>query len=253
MKIVYHSRTQHGIEREFADRAEAEARLNFLDESEANDKKHRPTDSGGVRHRRLQEADALRAALHDDTDVKEDINHYARKAKNNDDAVAAFEEHVNDDVDVKCDDPHQIEADFQLKALTAGNATVTIKSKSTGERRTFKIKAKDGEEDVFFVQLLTGSDNSDWRSYSYLGLMTRDKSTGLLDIRLTAKSCVKERSSVAYLAIAWTLRQLQTKPQNVASQVEVWHEGRCCACNRKLTVPESIKSGFGPRCLANLG
>lgn len=146
-----------------------------------------------------------------------------------------------------------VDADFQLKALTAGNATVTIKSKSTDERRTFKIKAKDGEEDFFFVQLLTGSDNSDWRSYSYLGLMTRDKSTGLLDVRLTAKSCVKDRSSVAYLAIAWTLRQLQTKPQNVASQVEVWHEGRCCACNRKLTVPESIKSGFDPRCLAKLG
>lgn len=31
-------------------------------------------------------------------------------------------------------------------------------------------------------------------------------------------------------------------------QVEVWHEGRCGHCGRRLTVPESIADGLGPRC-----
>jgi hypothetical protein len=33
----------------------------------------------------------------------------------------------------------------------------------------------------------------------------------------------------------------------------VWHEGRCGRCGRKLTVPESIESGFGPECASILG
>jgi hypothetical protein len=30
--------------------------------------------------------------------------------------------------------------------------------------------------------------------------------------------------------------------------LEVWHEGRCGACGRRLTVPESIERGLGPEC-----
>jgi hypothetical protein len=34
---------------------------------------------------------------------------------------------------------------------------------------------------------------------------------------------------------------------------EVYHEGRCGRCNRKLTVPESIETGLGPECASKLG
>ena len=30
---------------------------------------------------------------------------------------------------------------------------------------------------------------------------------------------------------------------------EVWHEGKCGRCGAKLTVPESVASGFGPECV----
>ena len=33
-----------------------------------------------------------------------------------------------------------------------------------------------------------------------------------------------------------------------AETVQVWHEGRCGKCGRKLTVPESLTSGLGPEC-----
>lgn len=34
---------------------------------------------------------------------------------------------------------------------------------------------------------------------------------------------------------------------------EFWHEGRCAACARRLTVPQSIATGFGPECAERLG
>jgi hypothetical protein len=34
--------------------------------------------------------------------------------------------------------------------------------------------------------------------------------------------------------------------------LKVHHEGRCCRCGRKLTVPESIETGLGPECASRL-
>ena len=34
---------------------------------------------------------------------------------------------------------------------------------------------------------------------------------------------------------------------------EIWHEGKCGRCGRKLTVPESIACGFGPECIGMVG
>ena len=34
---------------------------------------------------------------------------------------------------------------------------------------------------------------------------------------------------------------------------EIWHEGRCAACARRLTVPQSIATGLGPDCADRLG
>jgi len=39
------------------------------------------------------------------------------------------------------------------------------------------------------------------------------------------------------------------KEKNLPEFVEFWHEGVCGKCGRKLTVPESIESGFGPECI----
>ena len=35
--------------------------------------------------------------------------------------------------------------------------------------------------------------------------------------------------------------------------VEVWHEGICGRCGRKLTVPESVERGLGPECAGLVG
>lgn len=52
--------------------------------------------------------------------------------------------------------------------------------------------------------------------------------------------------------IAWFLNAI-LGGASVFDQVEVRHAGRCGACGRHLTTPESIDSGFGPDCAAKYG
>jgi len=53
------------------------------------------------------------------------------------------------------------------------------------------------------------------------------------------------------LGFAWLWRQI-TETKDLPEKAQVWHEGRCGACNRKLTVPDSISAGLGPKCASNL-
>lgn len=119
----------------------------------------------------------------------------------------------------------------------AGNATLTIRSSKTGNRFTYRIRQSedkgDGKAPVFFVALMNGPDNDE--SYIYLGTIFAGR------FRLTAKSKVSKDAPSA-IAFDWFSRNWESEA------VEVWHEGSCGRCGRKLTVPESIESGIGPVC-----
>jgi len=52
-------------------------------------------------------------------------------------------------------------------------------------------------------------------------------------------------------AFDWFWRHM-AQGDDVSTLVEVHHEGRCGRCGRALTVPESIKSGFGPECIGKV-
>ncbi len=41
--------------------------------------------------------------------------------------------------------------------------------------------------------------------------------------------------------------------RDVPASIETWHEGGCCHCSHKLTVPASIEMGMGPDCAAQVG
>jgi hypothetical protein len=127
-------------------------------------------------------------------------------------------------------------ADF----VYGGKSTFTIRNVNTGNRFTYKFTRKktlkEGEEDVVFVKVLNGSDNTS--DYTFIGTVF-------------GKSIFKHSSKSQFgadtqssKAIGWVVKNLQSLPQGI----EVWHEGRCARCGRKLTVPESIESGFGPEC-----
>jgi hypothetical protein len=139
---------------------------------------------------------------------------------------------------------HQFtEAAAALRFLLGGNAILTMKSKKTGERYTFRVSASDDGK-LSFVSYLTGSDNES--DYSYVGII---RAGGVADLQLTKKSRLTAESTPVK-AFRWVLAALI---HNILPPgVELWHEGRCGRCGRTLTVPESIASGFGPECITKI-
>lgn len=129
---------------------------------------------------------------------------------------------------------HKVGPEFAL----AGKAIFTVVSKKTGTRFTFKV-AKH-ENSPWFVGVLTGADNSCDTSYSFLGTLFEDG-----EYRHGAKSRISPQAPSAQAA-AWLMPRLFRRV--ALSQVEIFHEGRCGRCGRRLTVPSSIESGIGPEC-----
>jgi len=133
-----------------------------------------------------------------------------------------------------------------LAFMLGGNARVTFRSKKTGDRFTYRIAVCDGKPDLFFVAVLTGPDNTS--SFQYLGTIRR----GFAGDRYAhgVKSRIGADAPSAR-GFAWVWAQLQGG--GIPSAVEIWHEGRCGRCARPLTVPESIRTGFGSECAGKLG
>jgi Family of unknown function (DUF6011) len=125
--------------------------------------------------------------------------------------------------------------------VLAGNATLTLVSRRTEARFTYRVTAGEaGSKVTHFVKVLTGQDNEG--SYSYLGHVydgTRDYVHG-------RKSRVGADAPSAK-AFAWFWQKV-VKGGALPDEIEVYHSGSCGRCGRKLTVPESIKIGLGPEC-----
>lgn len=125
--------------------------------------------------------------------------------------------------------------EFRRKYIFGGNATFTVVSIPTNSRFTYKVKKSDGERPVFFVSVLIGPDN--WTNYKYAGLLNPET----LEFRSTTNSKISFNAPSVF-ALRWMLNHIES------DQFELWHEGRCGVCGKKLTVPESIASGIGPIC-----
>jgi len=136
--------------------------------------------------------------------------------------------------------------DAVRKFIFAGNAYITIRSAKTGVRFTFRVKAKKSSDDgriIHFVSLLRGPSNED--DFAYMGCIIAHTTFSFTQkSRVTAKAL----SAKAWL---WLFDcMIHDKP--MSPSLEIWHEGRCGVCGRRLTVPESVSTGYGPECLGRL-
>ena len=131
----------------------------------------------------------------------------------------------------------KLKGDFD-RFILAGNARFTIRNVESGNRFTYRVSASnDGK--VYFVSVLTGSDNE--TDYSYLGIINNN------NFRTTHKSKINPNAP-SMKAFSWFWRNRKRLPK----QCEVHHEGRCGRCARILTVPESIETGLGPVCAGEI-
>lgn len=128
--------------------------------------------------------------------------------------------------------------------ILAGKSIVTLESQKTGARFTYRISAApDGA--AHFVGLLNGPDNT--TDYQYLGRISR----GVFWVgRKVPRPGDISRDAPSARAFDWTWRAIARGV--LPEQLEIWHEGRCGRCGRRLTVPSSIESGFGPECINKL-
>jgi hypothetical protein len=145
-----------------------------------------------------------------------------------------------------------VSADDAVRFIMAGNATFTIRSKSTGTRFTYKVRKSEQcptwPGDRWFVSLLRGPDNEG--DFFYMGVLER-VGEKLPRFRFTKKSTVTPDAKSAE-AFVWLWQKLAVN-HYMPGNVECWHEGRCGRCGRKLTVPESIEFGIGPECASRMG
>lgn len=134
------------------------------------------------------------------------------------------------------------------KFVLAGNATFTITSRRSGIRFTYNVSAsKNGG--AWFVKVLTGPDN--WTNYKCFGVIANDRF-----FHSKNPNCKISPTAPSAKAFSFFWRNIDNKPVKLPtgeivppmSLIEIHHEGKCCRCGRKLTVPDSIVSGIGPEC-----
>ena len=131
-----------------------------------------------------------------------------------------------------------------LKFMTSGKSLFTIKNSETGNRFTFKVtKLKDDNKEIYFVKVMTGSNNE--TDYSFIGTLF-GTSTFVKNYKHSSKSNITE-SAQSVKVLKWLIDVCIKN--TVPKVVEFYHSGHCLRCGRTLTVPESIESGYGPECI----
>jgi len=130
--------------------------------------------------------------------------------------------------------------------LLAGHATFTVQARESGKRFTFKFdrpEAEPGRDRPVWVKVMDGSNNE--TDFAFLGTLW--PRTNGWEYKRSPKSRVSDQALSAKAA-KWLLGCLTVSEAALLTQAEVWHEGHCGRCGRKLTVPESIETGLGPEC-----
>jgi len=129
-----------------------------------------------------------------------------------------------------------------VKFFFAGKAIFTV-SNDKGTHYTFKVsKAPSNpnfQGEMFFVSVMTGSDNES--DYTYMGVLKRD-----CRIVQTKKTTIGA-GDVRFKTAQWAINKVLTGTE-LPEGYAIRHAGRCCACGRLLTNPDSIDSGIGPEC-----
>lgn len=118
------------------------------------------------------------------------------------------------------------------------NGTYTIQNRKSGDHRTIRIRRQSPEARFApgkrVMSILTGPNNRT----DYTGVAFVDENGVVVWKRYRDTDLGKTASFVWKLVVNGEHADLY----------EVLHEGRCHICNRKLTEPESIRTGIGPVC-----
>jgi hypothetical protein len=131
----------------------------------------------------------------------------------------------------------KLETKDALKFMFAGKSIFTFLNTKTGNRFTFKIKASKNSN-LFFVSVLTSPD-----VYQYIGVCIEGNF-------IWGKKSSISKDSQSVVVFNYVLSKLVSG--NLPDVIEIWHEGFCGKCGKRLTVPSSIVMGIGPDCVKKI-
>jgi hypothetical protein len=137
-----------------------------------------------------------------------------------------------------------IEIDGEVFDLAKHNGMVTIQSPRTGEHRTFRIATQ--KENAKFapgeriVSLLIGPDRDDYTNWTRFGWVRDGR------VIVWSKLTGSADSPSMYDQLG---KMLDRPAHYTALGCRYMIETTCRRCNRALTVPSSIDSGYGPECI----
>lgn len=136
---------------------------------------------------------------------------------------------------------HILTNEKALEYILAGKSLFTVSNSKSGNRFTYKIKKHKTTPNLFFVSVLTGSNNTS--DYTYIGKVSNNQ------FSLTPKSRFKS-DATSVVVFNWILTHL--KNNTLPSFINFFHHGKCGHCQKTLTTPESIQSGYGSVCFKKL-
>ena len=130
--------------------------------------------------------------------------------------------------------------------IKAGKALFTVVHDIVGYKYTYSvIRATNGEKvyDIWYVNSLYKIQKNNWK-YVYIGTIFGES------FRRTTNSVAINRGENFDLFAHIIDKINEGKP--LPNFIKVYHANQCGRCGRMLTVPSSVKSGFGPVCIKHL-
>jgi len=127
-----------------------------------------------------------------------------------------------------------IKHELALKFILGGKSFVTFLNTKTDNRFTFKV-VKHKKDDIYFVNVLTGPD-----IYTFVGTVKDSV------FKYSKKSNISNEAQ-SVKVFNYIVNKLASN--NLPDFIEIYHDGKCGKCGKRLTDPTSIKIGFGPFCI----
>lgn len=124
-----------------------------------------------------------------------------------------------------------VKHDVALDHIFGGKSYVTFLNSESGNRFTFKVVAKDN---IFFVNVLTSPD-----VYTYVGFYDGKN-------YMHSKKTKISIDSQSIRTFNYVINKLRLG--KLSDFIEIYNDGKCSKCGKRLTTPESIVRGIGPEC-----
>ena len=131
------------------------------------------------------------------------------------------------------------------KLALAGKANLTLKNPATGKHIRVKfIQKKDRKTgklgSCYYLYISVLGDGK--AGYVYAGAYFSDSG------KFKFGQPTTEDNSKLHAIASYVVNAIRNPLPLHNHMIEINHAGKCCRCGRKLTHPESIKTGIGPEC-----